>query len=674
MTSEKRHTLSLKIKVPKVESLIALSNQMTTLSKGSFQVNYGLLLNLLHVKIDTVALTTLAQFYDPPLRYFTFQDFQLAPTLEEFAKILGYDLKDQKPYLGLEEEPTLEAFAKALHLSIGEVEPCLEVKKNTKRISRKLLEAKAQDLLARREWGAFNAILALLIYGVVLFPNIDDYIDLAAIGVFIVGNPVATLLADFHLSLYGKKKGTISCCTSLMQVWLTLHLPKTRTFLENPAGLKWSQRMTALTEKDISWYHRELDGTEVILSCGDFPNVPLIGTKGCINYNPVLSLRQLGYPMEDKPNDRLLEGFVLKKGIEDPALLRKIQRAWGQIHRKKPEKKNCLAKPPYTQWVKERVKVIKLPFAMIAHDRPPSPELVTTVPIEEAKEMKANIMELQRKNEEWESKYLQASGEVARLKRDRKHQNEILQVSRKRFRESEEKRRKIGGGLHSANSDLIAKDEEIERLKFSYGEVKKFGEKAFEAQRKWRVKNQEQEGKTQEVKGQLHLEILRSQELENLYLQEKAKHKHLQSSIQEQLRLEILQSKELESLFLQEKAKCEHLQSSIQDHLDQHVRAYVDQIARLNRELEDMSVELTRRGVILGFVWDDAIKLKENFSKLAAFSNMVIAEIPEKLAHAEIALSYYDVPEDIKEFMKYCKTILEVYKKAVDIAKKRLAE
>ncbi|PNX68383.1 hypothetical protein L195_g056139 [Trifolium pratense] len=136
MTSEKRHTLSLKIKVPKVESLIALSNQMTTLSKGSFQVNYGLLLNLLHVKIDTVALTTLAQFYDPPLRCFTFQDFQLASTLEEFAKILGYNLKDQRPYLGLAEEPTLEAFAKALHLSIGEVEPCLEVKKNTKRISR----------------------------------------------------------------------------------------------------------------------------------------------------------------------------------------------------------------------------------------------------------------------------------------------------------------------------------------------------------------------------------------------------------------------------------------------------------------------------------------------------------------------------------------------------------
>jgi muconolactone delta-isomerase len=557
-------------------------------------------------------------------------------------------LKDQGPYLGLGEEPTLETLTKALHLSIDEEALCLEVKKKsgTKGISRKVLEAKAQTLLAKKEWKVFNAILALLIYGVVLFPNIDDFVDLAAIGVFVSGNPVDTLLADLHLSLYDRHEnergGTISCCTPLMQVWLTSHLPKKGTFLENPANLKWSQRMTTLTEKDISWYSRELDGTEVILSCGNFPNVPLMGTKGCINYNHVLSLRQLGYPMEDEPDDRLLEGFILKKGMENPALLRKIRRAWGQVHKKKLEKKNCVAKPLYTRWVKERVKVMKLPFDVMTPVGPPSPEPITTIPIEEAQEMRASIMELQKSNEEWESKYLQAIGKVARLERDQEHQNEVLQESGKRFRESEEKRWKIKDGLLSANDNLIAKDEEIERLKYSYGEVKKFGKKAFEAQRKWRVKNQEQEAKTQEVKGQLHLEILRSQELESLYLQEKAKR--------------------------------ECLQSGIQDFLDQHVKAHVDQIARLNGELEDKSAELARRGVILGFVWDDALKLKENFSKLAAFSNEVIAQIPEKLAHAEVALSYYNIPEDIKEFMNYCKGILEFYKQAVDIAKKRLAE
>ena len=35
----------------------------------------------------------------------------------------------------------------------------------------------------------------------------------------------------------------------------------------------------------------------MLYSCEGFPNVPLIGMRGCINYNPVLAIRQLGYPM-----------------------------------------------------------------------------------------------------------------------------------------------------------------------------------------------------------------------------------------------------------------------------------------------------------------------------------------------------------------------------------------
>jgi hypothetical protein len=89
MASEKRVTPVLKIKVPQVESLKILSDGMTPIGKSRFQADYGLTLNLLRVNIDPMALTTLAQFYDLPLRCFTFQDFQLAPTLEEFAKDLG---------------------------------------------------------------------------------------------------------------------------------------------------------------------------------------------------------------------------------------------------------------------------------------------------------------------------------------------------------------------------------------------------------------------------------------------------------------------------------------------------------------------------------------------------------------------------------------------------------
>ncbi|PNX87567.1 hypothetical protein L195_g043659 [Trifolium pratense] len=221
MAPEKRFPLALKAKIPDMKKLQQLSSQMTTLAKNSFQFHYGLLLDLLHVKINANALITLAQFYDPPLRCFTFQDFQLAPTLEEFAKILGCKLEDTKPYLAMEEEPTMEALSKALHLDINEVISWLVTKKNgVKVIPKEILEAKASDLLIKKEWGSFNAVLALLMYGMVLFPKLDGFIDMAAIGVFMDGNPVHSLLADFHLSLCSRHEkergGTTTCCAPLM--------------------------------------------------------------------------------------------------------------------------------------------------------------------------------------------------------------------------------------------------------------------------------------------------------------------------------------------------------------------------------------------------------------------------------------------------------------------------
>jgi predicted RNase H-like nuclease (RuvC/YqgF family) len=185
--------------------------------------------------------------------------------------------------------------------------------------------------------------------------------------------------------------------------------------------------------------------------------------------------------MEDIPDNHLLEEFILKEGVEDLALLRRIRRAWSQVHKKTPCKKNCIAKPLYTQWVRERVAVNQLPFEMVA--KPSSPEPITVVPIEEAEELRAKVAELQKKNEEWESKYLQAEGEIKRLKREQKYKEEALQGSRKRVTESEEKIEKIGDDILSAKDNLTAKDEEIERIKHSYEEVKKMGEMPLEAQK-----------------------------------------------------------------------------------------------------------------------------------------------------------------------------------------------
>ncbi|PNX61767.1 hypothetical protein L195_g060825, partial [Trifolium pratense] len=129
--------------------------------------------------------------------------------------------------------------------------------------------------------------------------------------------------------------------------------------------------------------------------------------------------------------------------------------------------------------------------------------------------MESKIVELQGKNEEWEAKYLQVEGELARLKRDQKQKEESLQIGKKRLRESEKKQEKIGDGLLSATDNLKAYKEEIKGLEHSYGEVERFWKFAIEAKKKWRLAHEEQVLKTQEVKKRLHLEGHRVREFEN---------------------------------------------------------------------------------------------------------------------------------------------------------------
>lgn len=61
-----------------------------------------------------------------------------------------------------------------------------------------------------------------------------------------------------------------------------------------------------LTNDDITWYSSIYDAVEIIGSCEEFSNVPLLGTQGGINYNPTLARRQLGFTMKNKPNNTLL--------------------------------------------------------------------------------------------------------------------------------------------------------------------------------------------------------------------------------------------------------------------------------------------------------------------------------------------------------------------------------
>ena len=57
--------------------------------------------------------------------------------------------------------------------------------------------------------------------------------------------------------------------------------------------------------------------------------MPLLGTKGCINYNPVLAQRLFEHPIRGAPTSFVVEHllFLYKYGLADEIIPR-IRRAW----------------------------------------------------------------------------------------------------------------------------------------------------------------------------------------------------------------------------------------------------------------------------------------------------------------------------------------------------------
>lgn len=131
---------SFKYKEPQINSLKALSSKVTPLKRNTFQDANGNILELLTEKVDMGAITTLAQYYDIPLHSFTFSDFQLAPTLKEFERILDRTIKDHNPFPKLEEDVTMAKVASVLCLDVNEVIANWASKGAFKGFTRKFLE------------------------------------------------------------------------------------------------------------------------------------------------------------------------------------------------------------------------------------------------------------------------------------------------------------------------------------------------------------------------------------------------------------------------------------------------------------------------------------------------------------------------------------------------------
>src|ERR1051325_8451436 len=161
------------------------------------------------------------------------------PTLEEYIHLLGISVSDKVPFNGLEAIPKPPVIVAMTHLRKSEIDKNLTTKGNLLGLTSKFLIEKAFKFAEVGSMVAFEAVLALLIYGLVLFPNVPSFVDINAIRIFLIGNPVPTFLGDTYFSIHHRNRqgdGIIVCYVPLLFKWIVSHLPKSPIFKENKIG------------------------------------------------------------------------------------------------------------------------------------------------------------------------------------------------------------------------------------------------------------------------------------------------------------------------------------------------------------------------------------------------------------------------------------------------------
>ncbi|XP_050919164.1 uncharacterized protein LOC127136674 [Lathyrus oleraceus] len=295
------------------------------------------------------------------------------------------------PYRGLGQIPKPKELEEVLDIPVKDLTPNIKIWGKVQGIPQEYLEKIAQNFAKAQKWEAYDTIMALLIFGLVLFPNVEKLVDVGAISVFWAvkiknEDPVPALLEDVYHTLhlrFEKKGGLMLCCIPLLYQWFVSHVFK---YVDTVEGM---------------------DGIQMVSKAG---------SKGCINYNPVFAIRQLGYLITYKPDDQLLEGFVFHD-MEDLVRLRRVIQAWKKVHFRGQDKGKGVVgdREPYYQWVTKRSQEIKLPFILDPPTQPPPPE-PTPVSIEELEALKATIARLGRENEELQISFQQVSNERNKMK------------------------------------------------------------------------------------------------------------------------------------------------------------------------------------------------------------------------------------------------------------------
>ena len=97
-----------------------------------FTERHGRLLSFVTSNPNEEMLKVLFQFFDPLHHCFTFPDYQLVPTMEDFSILLGVPILNEVPFNGMERDPKPEDIAKSLSLQRSDIVANWETRRGVK--------------------------------------------------------------------------------------------------------------------------------------------------------------------------------------------------------------------------------------------------------------------------------------------------------------------------------------------------------------------------------------------------------------------------------------------------------------------------------------------------------------------------------------------------------------
>ncbi|KAH1238769.1 hypothetical protein GmHk_08G023375 [Glycine max] len=413
----------VKVKGLDVTSLKELGRLMAPLQRQAFRKVYGKILDLTVAEVFTEAVVSLAQYYDQPLRCFTFGDFQIVPTIEEFEEILGCPLGGRKLYLFSDFLPSLSKIAAVIGDSAKELDRMKQIRNGIVGLPRKYLEGKARDMASQEKWGHLVAIDAFLAYH------------------HSKESPVVAILEN----LFDTFDRSYRSCAEKGRV-------------------DWDQHLAGIGGSTINWFPRWKEGKEgVLFSCGDYPNVPLIGTRGCINYNPALAIRQLGYPMRGAPTEESLSPFLVRDlGAQGLKVIQRIHKAWRNPLRKDKELRGIRNSVigGYHGWLRIHMRGLDWlsNLKVIDEENFEAPE-----EDEEVRALKLELGKVRLAKEKFKSATTHIRKECTELQEENAATARALEQETKRARKEEYGQEKFRGALWGSNNELKLRREERDR-------------------------------------------------------------------------------------------------------------------------------------------------------------------------------------------------------------------